>query len=54
MGKIYIVSIENGGGWARLGDITRRRRSLGDSNRKHTSTTALDVDSRERAPSPHG
>jgi hypothetical protein len=29
--------------------FARRRRSLGDSNRKHMSTTALDVDSRERA-----
>src|SRR5712671_4522003 len=30
--------------------FARRRRSLGDSNRQHMSTTAPDVDSRERAP----
>jgi PAS domain S-box-containing protein len=30
--------------------FARRRRSLGDSNRQHMGTTALDVDSRERAP----
>jgi hypothetical protein len=30
--------------------FARRRRSLGDSNRQHMSTTALDVDSGERAP----
>jgi PAS domain S-box-containing protein len=32
--------------------FARRRRSLGDSNRQHMSTTALNVDSRERAPPP--
>jgi hypothetical protein len=30
--------------------FARRRRSLGDSNRQHMGTTALDVDSRGRAP----
>src|SRR6266478_142847 len=35
--------------------FARRRRSLGDSNRKHMGTPALDVDSGERAPpSEHG
>src|SRR5260370_25590021 len=35
--------------------FARRRRSLGDSNRKHMGTAALDVDSGERAPpSEHG
>jgi hypothetical protein len=35
--------------------FARRRRSLGESNRQHMSTSALDVDSRERAPPPeHG
>ena len=34
--------------------FARRRRSLGGGNRQHMSTTALDVDSRERAPPPEG
>ena len=32
--------------------FTRRKRSLGDSNRQQMSTTGLDVDSRERGPPP--
>jgi hypothetical protein len=52
------VSVEIGGAWTLLCGVAnalglpfaRRRRSLADSNRKHMSTTALDVDSRECAP----